>query len=85
MSDSVTKSENATTSAEHRDGITTPSPMSRAEAIQRLAAMGMEAGGGGWHRHPDGHPGAREAGGEPGGASAPSRGQATGGGRPCIA
>ena len=47
MSDSVTKSENATTSAEHRDGITTPSPMSRAEAIQRLAAMGMEAGGGG--------------------------------------
>lgn len=46
MSDSVTKSENATTSAEHRDGITTPSPMSRAEAIQRLAAMGMEAGGG---------------------------------------
>jgi hypothetical protein len=46
MSDNVTKAENVSASAECRDGITAPSPMSRAEAIQRLAAMGMKARGG---------------------------------------
>lgn len=46
MSDNVTKAKNVSTSAECRDAITAPSPMSRAEAIRRLAAMGMEARGG---------------------------------------